>query len=88
MIELSEEWKLRSDQYQWTLEHHYLGFNRKTKEVVAASDQSYHRTLQQVAKYLLNQDAKEAETVQGLYDRMEALANDISNNLTAIGATR
>ena len=88
MIELSEEWKLRSDKNQWILEHHYLGFNKKTNEVVAATDQNYHRTLEQVAKYLLNQDAKEAETVQGIYDRIEALANDISNNLTAIGVAR
>jgi len=89
MIELSEEWKLRNDKYQWILENHYLGFNRKTKEVVAAKNETYHHNLNQVANKLFNEEAKkEAETVEGIYEKMEELSIKLTNQLIEAGVSR
>lgn len=71
MIELTQDWKLKSDRYCWILIHK----GRK---------QTYHRTLEQVAEYLLNQEAKTAQSLNEIWDKIESMSKVILNNVGEI----
>lgn len=80
MITLTENWKLRNDKYQWILIHEYDG---KDKEGNAKrhTRESYHGNLSQVAKYIVNQEAKAAEQLEYILDIVGNLERAIENNL-------
>ena len=68
MIKLTDEWFLESDTYCWKLKHK----SRKP---------TYHRTLEQVAQVLLNEEAKTAETLNEIWGKIESMSKVILNNI-------
>jgi len=50
---ISENYSIRKDRYQWILIEHYLGKDKDDNPKELTRD-SYHSTLEQVAKYLIN----------------------------------
>ncbi len=72
MIKLSDKWSLTSDPRQWILTEVYEGKN-KDGEVKHHSRCTYHSTLHQVSSYLVNQEAKEAITLNQLIEECEKI---------------
>lgn len=65
-IKLNKDFSLEKDKHQWILIHHYLGFDKKTKEVKEQSDESYHRTLDQVSEKIVEQSGKVSDSLEGV----------------------
>jgi hypothetical protein len=80
MITLTENWKLDSDKHQWILIQSYDGKD-KDGLLKRHEKQSYHGTLAQVAKYIVNQEAKAAEQLEYILDIVGNLERAIEGNL-------
>jgi hypothetical protein len=81
MIQVSENYRIDSDKYQFILERFYDGKERATGAVKRQSKLSYHATLEQVARKMLGESAKEAESITEAVQIMNKLAAEIAVNL-------
>ena len=73
MIKLTEEISLDSDAYQWILCDSRGGRKKPHK--------TYHGTLPQVARYVLDNGIKGADTLLDLSNRLENLSETILSNV-------
>lgn len=63
MIKLSERFSVDSDKYNWILHEYYLGKDKDGKPKTQ-SRVTFHATLEQVAKKIVEQSAKERESLE------------------------
>jgi len=84
MIKLTENYSLDYDRYQFILINHYDGKDKKG-EVKKQQKQTYHGTLEQVAKQILNQSVKEAKDICEMSDKLLSVAKEIAENLSSSG---
>jgi hypothetical protein len=87
MIQLTDEYFLRSDSIQWILVKKYKGLSRSNRfskgKQVETTTETYHGTLPQVARHLLNNGikGKEVDNLATLANRLDELSETILSNI-------
>ena len=81
-IKLNDEFSLEKDKYQWILIRNFIGFNKRTKEATESSEQTYHRTLEQVSAYVLEQSGKVSESLEGVVEAYQKAVDSVTETLT------
>lgn len=86
MITVNERWSFERDKWCWVLIEKIPGFNIKTKEPTITDEETYHRTLEQVCKYIIDKEAGRASEISSLakiisdtHKMLERLLNNIGN---------
>ena len=76
---ISDNYSIRKDRYQWILIEHYLteGKDKNAKELTR---DTYHSTLEQVAKHLINN--KEQHSLDQYIRAAITIADDIHKTLS------
>ena len=77
---VSDNYSIRKDRYQWVLVEHYLAEDKDGNPKEATRD-SYHSTLEQVAKYLMNN--KEQHSLERYINDASILWLNIKETLSA-----
>ena len=73
MIRLSKEWELKSDKYQWILYNIKPGKSKKGEDIEVKKE-TFHRNLDQVSRYIVQQSGVGCESFQ-------KCSNDLAKNL-------
>ena len=80
-IKLNKDYSLEKDKHQWIVIHHYVGTDKVTKEPKEQSEESYHRTLEQVSRYVLEQSGKVSDSLEGVVAAYQDAVNSVSELL-------
>jgi len=85
-ILLSEGYRITSDAYQYILHTRYWATDKQTKQPKEAWTQSYHPTLNQVAKAVCTKELKtsEAEDLNTLIEVFKNKIEDLTVELEAL----
>lgn len=82
-IKITEDYTLTKDKYQYILVSRYTGFDAKTKEDKDMFRQTYHGSIPQVAKFILDQEGEKCTSIYELsllYTKgIEQLSKEITN---------
>jgi len=84
-IKLNKDYSLEKDKHQWIVIHHYIGKDKETKEAKEQSEESYHRTLEQVSRYILEQSGKVSDSLEGIVaayqNAVESVTEALNNEI-------
>lgn len=93
-IQLSDKWKIESDNYSWVLTFYEQRQrkNRKTevKEDYLFEDKWYFPTIRQCLRKYIDEECKDSKTLNDLYeklDRIYAKVEEIKNDLFTIATS-
>ena len=75
-IKINDEYSIRSDRWNWVLLQHYIGKDKKGNEIPATKE-TFHRDLDAVARYVVNEGLKNAES----FVEMASMAELASQNV-------
>ncbi len=71
MVKINENFKFERDAYQWILTETYMGRDKKTGEPKAQTRKSFHGTLQQVCKYILDRGVKDCQSLEEIIEKID-----------------
>ena len=87
MINLHENWDLDSDKYQWVLINKREGKDSKGN-IKTHNDKSYHGTLKQVVRFILDTESKAADSLSSMVDIIAKVSDTIESTLHKNGVSR
>ena len=81
MIRLSDRFEIDSDKFNWILHDVYIGQDREGNPT-RKSRVSYHATLEQVSKTIVERSAKECRRLQEVVELMKKAAGSVEQYLS------
>ena len=81
MIKVSEKFEIDKDNYCWILTYNYLGKDKDGNEKTQQKT-TYHATLKQVAKSIINYESKECVAMSDLILMLENAEQIVEEILT------
>ena len=85
MIKINDNYSVTSDRYQWVLTEYRKGHDKDGNDKTHTK-QTYHRTLEQVAKYVCEQSIKPCESFVDMMNTYRSTGETIAKLLS--GAAR
>ena len=70
-IKINNDYTIKSDKYQWIVESFRDGLSKKDKQPIRSKSETYYGTLLQACQWILNDSAKECDSVQALVNKLE-----------------
>lgn len=84
MIQLNENYRIKSDKYCWILEIRHDGKTSKGEHKDVWT-QHYHPSFESIAKRLVQEEAKLGESLQGVVETLQTTAKQIEESIKRVG---
>jgi hypothetical protein len=80
IIKLNDQFEIHRDSYNWILVEWRDGFNKDGEPTITGKN-SYHPNLKMISRYLLDEQAKDCESLQEIIDLFDNAVERLANHI-------